>query len=244
MDIQTALMEYGLDEKEIKIYLVLLKHGKISAHDLSRHTGILRQTTYDSLSKLQQRGLVSQIIENKKTYFFIESPDSLIKSLKQKEKNIQDVLPELNSIINISNKDTTARQYKGLNGLRLIYEDFLESKTVLKTIHPDIPEKIMQEYFIANFTVKRIEKKIPILLLKEKIVTEFQKNINSDKAKFREVRLSGELKNIKTHITMYDNKIAFINYDSEPVGVIIEDKFMKESQENLFDIIWKNSKKY
>jgi sugar-specific transcriptional regulator TrmB len=242
MDIQTALAEYGLDEKEIKIYLALLKHGKISAYDLSRHTGILRQTTYDSLNKLQQKGLVSQIIENKKTYFFIENPNSLIKSLKQKEKAIQDILPELNSLMNISTKSTVARQYKGINGIKLIYEDFLESKTIIKTIHPDMPEKVLKEYFIANFSIKRIEKKIPILVLKQKIESEFQKNIKSEKSKFREIRLSKELININTHITLYDNKIAFINYDSEPTGIIIEDKFIKESQENLFDILWKDSK--
>lgn len=244
MDIQTALGEYGLDEKEVKIYLILLKHGRISAHDISRHTGILRQTTYDSLSKLQQRGLVSQIIENKKTYFFVENPEVLVKSLKQKEKNIQDILPELNSLMSISNKDTTAKQYRGLSGIKLIYEDFLESKTPIKTIQPEIPEKILKEYFVENFSVKRVEKKIPILILKEEIETEFQKGINTDKKKFREVKLFKELGKINTHIVIYDNKIAFLNYDLEPVGVIIEDKFMKESQESLFNIIWKLAKTF
>lgn len=244
MDVQTALLEYGFDEKEIKVYLSILKHGKVTAHEISKYTGILRQTCYDTINKLQERGLASQVIENKKTYFFVENPESLIKGLKQKEKNIQDILPELTSLANISNSNTLARQYRGLSGIKLIYEDFLEAKTLIKTIQPEIPEKILKEYFVENFSVKRIDKKIPIFILKEEIETEFQESINTDKKKFREVRLSRELNKIKTHIVIYDNKIAFLNYDSEPSGVIIEDESMKQSQENFFDIIWKKAKEY
>jgi sugar-specific transcriptional regulator TrmB len=244
MDIETALLEYGLDEKEIKAYLALLKYGKSSAHEISRFTGILRQTAYDTLNKLQQKGLITQVIENKKTYYLCESPESLIKLLKQKEKNILDIIPDLNLIKQNLNKETSVKHYKGVQGIRLLYEDFLESKTPIKTIQLDIPEKYLKEYFVENFFIKRVERKIPTLILKEKIESEFQKNIKTDKKKLREVRLSNDLKEVKAHIVIYDNKVVFLDYGPEPTGILIENEYIKKSEEVLFDSIWNKAKVY
>ncbi len=242
MDITEGLLEYGLEEKEIKCYISILKSGKTTAHEISKNTDIIRQTCYDTLSKLQQKGLVSQIIENKKTYFLIENPENLIKSLKEKEDNINLILPELKAISNSSEKETKAKQYTGLKGIKAIYEDFLLSKTPIKTIQPDLPEKILREYFIENFSLKRADKKIPIRILKEEMINEFQERITTEKKKFREVRLLKSLDKIKTHIVIYGEKVAFLNYGGEPTGIIIEDKSIQESQENLFDILWTKSK--
>jgi len=242
MDAQTALLEYGLDEKEIKIYLSLLEYGSKSAHEISKTTGILRQTTYDILSRLEKKGLISEVEKNTKTYYSAEKPESFLYQLKEKEKLMRDVMNELNSLTNKTLFETKTKQFNGIKGIKLLYEDFLKSKTPIKTIHPEIPEKLLKEYFIDNFSAKRSEKRIPILVLKEKITTEFQKRMNTDKKKLREVRLSKELKNVETHVVLYDNKVVFLDYRNEPVGILIENKAFKETQESMFDSFWKNAK--
>lgn len=242
MDVQTALLEYGLNDKEIKIYLGLLEHGSKSAHEISKITGILRQTTYDTLSSLEKKGIVSEVEKNTKAYYNAEKPESFLIQLKEKEKLIKDVMAELNSLNGKTQFETKTKQFNGIKGIKLLYNDFLKSKTTIKTIQPDIPEKFLKEYFIENYLSKRVENKIPTQILKEKIVTEFQKSINTDRKKFREVRLSKELNGAETHIVIYDNKVVFLDYRNEPVAVLIENKSFKDSQETLFDALWKNAR--
>ncbi len=47
-------------DKEAKIYLAILEHGKLSAHAISRITGINRTTVYSATKELLKRGLVTE----------------------------------------------------------------------------------------------------------------------------------------------------------------------------------------
>lgn len=242
MDIQTALNEYGLDEKETKVYLYLLEHGTSSAHDISKFTSVLRQTAYDTLSKLAKKGLISETVINKKTNYAASEPEALLYTLKEKEKLISGFMKDMKDLQNKNSMETITRQFTGIKGIKTLYEDFLKAKTPIKTIQPDIPEKLLKEYFVENFSIKRIEKNIPMLILKEKISTEFQKSINTNKKKLREVRLSNELKDVETHIVIYDNKVVFLDYRNTPIATLIENEHFKSTQEILFNNIWNKSR--
>ncbi len=244
MDVKSSLIEYGLDEKEISVYLFLLQNGINSANGISVGTGILRQTVYDTVSKLENKGLVSEVIKNDKKYFIAQDPEAFISILKDKEIIVKNVMSELKSIKNISLDKTSTKQFNGLKGIKLIYEDFLKSKTEIKTIQQDIPEKLLKEYFIENFSIKRVEKKIQIKILKSGIETEFQKLINTDKKKFREVKLISSLDGVDSHIVLYNGKIAFLDYRDEPSGIVIENEVFSKSFEIIFNILWKMGKKY
>ncbi len=244
MDIKTTLLEYGLDDKEISVYLFLLQNGTNSANGISSGTGILRQTVYDIVSKLENKGFISEIIKNDKKYFIAQDPESFIVILKDKEVIIKNILTELKNLRNISLDKTSTRQFNGIKGIKLIYEDFLKSKTGIKTIQQDIPEKLLKEYFIENFSIKRAEKKIPIKILKSSIQTDFQKSINTDKKKFREVKLIKNLYGVDSHIVLYNGKIAFLDYRDEPSGVVIENEVFFKSLDIIFNVLWNTGKKY
>ena len=44
--ITSLLEEYGLDKKEIKVYLTLVEKDELNAYSLAKFTGIHRSTTY------------------------------------------------------------------------------------------------------------------------------------------------------------------------------------------------------
>src|SRR3989344_2995064 len=216
MDVKTALIEYGLDDKEVAVYLFLLQNGTNSAHSIAQGTGILRQTTYDTLAKLENLGLITEIIKND--------------------------MGELKNLKDSSLGKTFTRQFNGIKGIKIMYSDFLKSQASIKTIQPEIPEKFLKEYFVENFSIKRIEQRVPIKILKAEIATEFQKSIDTDKKKFREVRLSSDLDGINSHIVLYNNKVAFLDYRDEASGVLIENDLFFKSMEVLFEVLWKKSK--
>src|SRR3989338_2437299 len=237
MNNKEALMEFGLNEKETKVYLFLLERGASNAQEISKQTGIIRQTVYELLNKLEHLGLVSEINQNKKTLFEASKPEKLLSLLEEKKKAVSAVMPALNELGKGLASNSNAKLYRGLKGIKTINEEVLKSKEI-KTILPKFGEDFMKEFYVGNFSAKRIENKIPIKILRGEIETSFQKSILTDKKAFREVKFLKDLSNIKTQYILYNNSLAIISFHEEPFGVIIEDDFVHHSIELLFDLLW------
>jgi HTH-type transcriptional regulator, sugar sensing transcriptional regulator len=241
MDIQKALMEFGLNEKEAKVYLFLLERGQNKAQDISKQTGIIRQTVYELLNKLEHLGLVSEITQNKKNSFEASKPDKLLSLLDEKKKILESVMPSLNELENKITSRSNARLYRGIKGIKAINEEVLKSKEI-KTILPKFGEELMKDFYVGNFSVKRIKRKTPLKILRGEIKNEFQKSILTDKKALREVRFLEELNEIETQWILYNDSIAIISFHKDPFGVIIEDKLICATFNLLYEILWKIAK--
>ena len=230
-------MEFGLNEKETKVYLFLLERGLNNAQEISKQTGIIRQTVYELLNKLEHMGLVCEINQNKKTFFEASKPDKLISLIEEKKKIIDSVMPSLSELGKGIASRSNAKLFRGIKRIKAINEEVLKSKEI-KTILPKFGEDFMKEFYVGNFSIKRIEKKIPIKILRGEIETEFQKSIDTDKKAFREVKFLKDLSEIKTQYIIYENSLAVISFHEEPFGVIIEDEFVYHSINLFFDLLW------
>src|SRR3989338_2159917 len=115
--------------------------------------------------------------------------------------------------------------FRGIKGIKAINE-----------------EDLMKEFYVGNFSIKRIERKIPIKILRGEIKTEFQKSIDTDKKAFREVKFLKDLSEIKTQYIVYESSLAIISFHEEPFGVIIEDEFVHHSINLVFYFLFKMTK--
>ena len=68
------LVDLGFNKNEAKVYLSLIRFGKVDAKQIIKDTKFHKNIVYDNLSKLIDRGLVSFIIEGKKKIFQILYP--------------------------------------------------------------------------------------------------------------------------------------------------------------------------
>jgi len=134
MDIRAYLKEFGLSEKEIEVYLTLLKSGVQSVRRLAAATKINRGTTYDILKSLITQGLVSYQHREKHQYFIAEDPEKFAQVVAEKEREISSlreklnhIVPELKSLYHRAGGKPTVRYYEGTRGLRTILTDVLES---------------------------------------------------------------------------------------------------------------------
>ena len=241
MDKKTALIEWGLNEKEASTYLFLIENGLSSVQEISKKTGILRQTVYEIVNKLEHYGLISEISQNKKTFFQAAKPQKLVSLLDEKKSIINSVLPSLEELEERAKSDSNVRVFKGVKGIKTINQEVLECKKI-KTLLPDIGEEFMKEFYIENFSIKRIEKKIPIKVLRGEVKTIYQKTIKTDKEIFREVKFNKELTPIKAQYIIYGNSLAIISFHGEPFGVVIKDPLIHNSIEIMFDVLWKQAK--
>src|SRR4051812_6506264 len=90
--------EFGLSEKEARVYLASLMLGPAGVQRIADQAGIKRVTTYVILESLIHVGLVSQSLRGKKTFFVAEDPVSLQRLLEKKQREIADQQRQFDSI--------------------------------------------------------------------------------------------------------------------------------------------------
>lgn len=246
MDI-LILKKFGLSDKEIKTYLKLLEIGSSSVRKIAELTGLNRGTTYDILKNLQQFGLVSYYHQDTKQHFVAEDPRRLERLIDNREKElneiknkIEDIIPELKSLQGSSSNKPVTKFYEGKQGIKFIMEDVLQTMRIEKEKEyyiysaPGVREDIYAAY--PDFIKKRIKNKIKVKTIS---LSRGGETYGLDERKWLEKEGHDDIN--MTYILIYHNKCAFIsrNPSHKPVGVIIENKMIYETQKIIFDQLWK-----
>ena len=122
------LQQLGLEQPEVKTYLALLDLGESTATKIAERAGLGRVHSYQILTKLIEKGLVSYVIKNNVKYFLAADPETLLKSLQEKEQNLQKILPELKARQKLTKQDTKVEIYRGTEGLNTIFKMVLHDK--------------------------------------------------------------------------------------------------------------------
>ncbi len=81
-------VELGLTKNESRAYETLIKFGKLSAGEVSSHSGVSYSRIYDILNSLIRKGLV-EVVPEKTKKFIPSSPQALLNLIENKEKILQ-----------------------------------------------------------------------------------------------------------------------------------------------------------
>lgn len=129
--LEKYLQEIGLSEKESQIYLALLQVDSESIQDIAKKTGINRTTVYPVLESLNQKGLVSEVQDGKKTMYQAAPPERLETFverqkvlLTEKAKRLKDIIPEIKGIQRQSGERPIIKFFEGRDGVVSAYEEF------------------------------------------------------------------------------------------------------------------------
>jgi len=242
----TVFKKIGLSEKETTVYFKLLASGASSVRAIAELVGLNRGTAYDVLKKLQLAGLVSFYHQDTKQKFVAEDPEKLIKfingrenDLKKTKEKVIGLIPELKSFQNKADNKPVTKFYEGKSGVKFILDDVLSN----------IENKDKLEYFIYStagvrddiyaaypkFTEKRIKLKIKAKTIS---LSSGGNTYGLDERKWLKTNKDSDTN--MTYILIYAGKCAFISKDNNnnPVGVIIENKMIYETQKLLFKQLW------
>lgn len=237
----TIFKKLGLNDKEIKIYLTLLEKGSLSVRGLAAITELNRGTVYDILKDLQSEGLVSYFHLKTKQQFVAEDPEKLLKYTEDKEKEIQttkerlkEMMPELHSLVSKEGNKPVTKFYEGKSGIKSILEDVIGSLRPEDEYYIYSATRASTDWKLAypNFTKDRIKRRIKVKAIS---LAEGGHLSGLDERKWL-----GTNDESATFIIIYANKCAFISRDSgdNPVGVIIENKMIFETQRIIFLQLW------
>jgi HTH-type transcriptional regulator, sugar sensing transcriptional regulator len=236
IQIEKVLERLGFSPNEIKTYLVLNDHGSCKAGKVAKLAKIDRSSCYNSIKSLQEKGLISYVIIANVKWFQATGPKRLLHYLKEQQREVEEILPELHARHKRSKVEGQVRLFKGLKGVRTILQDIVRAgkDNVVFGSESQLEER-MPAYH-KQFVRQLNEKKMKV----KEIVREDRKSKTNDPNLTRYVS-----KSIKSPVVtnIYDDKIALIIWTDEPEGVIIENKAAADAYRSYFKFMWNNAKK-
>lgn len=241
MDIN-FLKKLGFSDKEAKVYLALLHLGPSPVRKLADYTELNRGTVYDALKWLQERGVVNFFDKESKQYFVAENPDKLHELLRNQEMDLKDVkrrldgvVPELQALYNSGGNRPVARYFEG-DECKKILEDVLtvcerESEKMYRVYSVEGLRKYLYKDF-PTFSDARIAKGIAVKAI---AIGEGGELRGLDERKW--LKTSAKT---PTYIFIYSGKTAYVslNAHKDPIGVVIENDGVCETQKQIFDSLW------
>jgi sugar-specific transcriptional regulator TrmB len=119
--------ETGLSLNESKVYEALLQTGETTVEKIALKSQVHRRNVYDSLNKLVEKGLASEVfIESQKNYK-ATNPRRLLELLKEREIKLENILPQLETKYNSIEEKHEAYFYKGTEGFKNYLNDILKT---------------------------------------------------------------------------------------------------------------------
>ena len=165
-----TLLEFGLSDKEVRIYLALLELELATVFELAKHTGINRSSAYVVLESLKKKGLVGISDDKKIRRYIAVSPDVLAQmaqaSWKKQEAikdNLLSILPDLKALHKETKRRPVVKIYEGKEGIVNVLSMTLLCKEKLMRYSSSASEllKLVPEALMI-YGPRRLEAKVKI----------------------------------------------------------------------------------
>ena len=236
-----ALRDLGLTGNETEVYLTLLRKGSITVNDIAEGSGLHRQAVYDALDRLLEKGFASFVIMNNKKHFQGIDPHKVMDYIKAKERAFLSILPELTSITQSPEEDTSIEVFKGKGIARSVFQDIIKSL-----------QKRPGEVLISGVEEQRFLEEDHIAL--EQHLQQIRKLHSREKILIREgdlVRVSGTQTNYRwtpqasfnpTPMYVYNNNLTIIIWGNPNYAIKIRNANLADAYRKQFNMIWKGSR--
>lgn len=234
------LENIGLTKNQALVYLSLLKLGSATAQSIMKESELHKSRIYDSLEKLQQKGLAGSVVKDFKKYFQAVPPEKLMNYLDEKRHRLKEELPKLKELESMKKEEINASIYKDKEGLKSIFSEMLKEGKDFYVL--SAKGKIIDElkYYIPNFDRERKKKGMKYVCLwdSKKIM---KKAISKRDNIIGKVLQKGYSSNTVVHIS--GDKVAIVLWKEKyPTGFMIDNKDVADSFRKWFNLIYKKSK--
>ncbi len=238
---EEQLQEYGLSEKETKVYLACLKRGPSTANRISAATDLRRSTTYDILESLKAKGLVSSFVKDKKYYFQAADPAELLSFMHAREEKLRKILPDLEKIKATVTEKPGVELFEGVKGVLTLLDELYKEKELLLYGSAKKAYEALR-HIPEAYATRRAELNIKLRVVFEKSeYAEFRLKKPKVK-KVTEMRFLEYMKNFPTVTFIAGNQVGILTLEKEILGVHIINKEISQTQRLIFENLWKQAK--
>lgn len=235
----------GLTPKDLDVYVALLRLGTAPLRRTAEESGYNRGTTYDSLKRLLEAGLVSYVDAKSHRYFTAEDPQKLHGLVTRKEVAIKEtqikidaLLPEFRLIADSAKYRTAVRYYEGSAGIRDIMTDILATteklseKTYRVYSSAKLREAIAEVW--PNYNPTRVKRNV--------FVKAIALGDGGTVHGLDQRRWLSKTASSSAYIIIYGKKTAYISADNDNklFGAVIDDESVASTQKMIFDAVWES----
>lgn len=248
MDVN-LLEKAGLTKNEIRVFLKLLEMNESTSGPLIKSTGINSSKVYESLEKLERKGLASYVKKGNKKYFqaadatrLMDYIDEKKRQLDEEKSEIKKMLPELNALRKKSKEEQQeATIYQGFRGYKTLLENMLNelspNGTYLAFASGMLKEALGAYWFIFQKKKKQFN-------IRSRCI--WDSKIKKQKDYLEEYYGTGRFIEKGTYLSpadvfVYNDKVIQVSYTTKPIfALLIRSKGLAQSYKELFETIWKN----
>jgi len=231
-ELQKTLERIGLSTNEAKVYLALLRLGSSKAGDVSKKSQVNRTTTYDTLERLLERGLVSFVVKDNRKWFEAVNPSMLTDFLGEREEEAKRIIPYLQRIYKSPGEKHDVTLYFGYKGVKSIFQDIIREGKPNCVMDSEGQFVDRLPYYAPHF-IRQLEKK------KIKVRHIVREGRNVSPSKTTEVRFVKKKTKSEAVFNIYGDKIAIIIWRDPPEAVMIHNKAVTDSVRDYFEMLWK-----
>jgi sugar-specific transcriptional regulator TrmB len=246
--IKNYLTDFGLNDKEIELYMTLLKTGPSTIMDLSRESGIKRSTTHNNVEELIKKGLVSQTNYGERRMVVAEDPGKLQFLMEQKKwdlKKLEENMPDIVSLIKENvpqtnqNGQVQMKYYMGKKNVEYIYQLILNANKIYSFVNVEPIKRIFPENFeLFKVALKKNENMEMWEILQDPSNKTETTNVVHERYHYAYVPEGVSLSDFD--FIIFDDNVAMINVEeSNPIAILIESSSMAEGLKAIHKIIWK-----
>jgi len=242
MKTRTVIEQLGYSPQEASVYLAALELGGSTATDIAKKARIPRTSVNLIIAALNKKGLMSAYIQRKRKIWSAENPERLLAALKEREAAFAEALPALQSLRHDSAAQSRIRAYTGVDEIRQIMNDIIESKQhVSALLSWDEWLDLLGTSYMEDFIEKRYRHylRIRVLTTKSKEAMTLKQK---DGEELRTTQFLPAAVAINNCTFVYANKVAIISLNKKmPFGMLIEDEDIHHTMEVLFESLWHQS---
>lgn len=246
--LEKQLESIGLNEKESKVYLALLELGQATAQEVATKANLNRATTYFIIDSLMKKGLAASFEQGKKQMFVGSDPEKLKDVLKiqeaevkRREKELEEILPELKSVNNQIKGKPVVKYYEGKEGVKTMVSEVFDKpgETIYMAYSLDNIDEYFSEEESAAWVKIRREKNIKVKSIYSSTLTTLDSDPDTERLKIPQDKLP-----ITCDIAVYGNKIRLASLSKRLIGVVIDDEELASSFRTIMKLAIEAAEKY
>ncbi len=228
------LQKLGLSERESHIYLALVRLGESTANKIAKTTSTNRTVTYNILQQLVEKGLISYINKDKKRYYHITKPESLLISLKEKEIIAKELITDIAKTKPQPTSSKNVEVYEGTEGMKAIHEEIRKAKN----LHIINATGLMFE--LLKYSAGHIAKDIELSGTCKIIANQSMRK--TPLVGYKKIKIKYLPKEAENYATtfIFHGKVIIQVLKDKPFLIRITNKEIFEGYKKDFDVLWKN----
>lgn len=239
---EKVLQSIGLSQKEVEIYLTLLRHGVLGASQVAEKTGIYRPNVYDNLESLIEKGIVSFLVVDGVKKFKAEEPSILDDFFKEKYERLQKIIPDLEKVSSKKEEAISVTVYRGKHALRKVLENNFNLLKKYGGVHMAMGVDDKKYVEVEPVYFRQFIKLLEENGIKERMISRENETFFAG-GKISEYKFIPEefFNPNPTHIA--HDTVSIIFYSKPLYTIVIKNKEVADSYKKYFNMLWKIAKK-